>query len=283
MKRSHATGGTLTRRSFLAGAAAMAGGLAACRTSTAIPVATGGAAPVPRKLNLAVIGAGGRGADNIKGLAATGAVNIVALCDCDSRQAGEAFSAVSERRALFRLAPAARRREGHRCRGGVHARPQPRRDFDCRDAARQACLLREAARAQHLGGARDGACRRRAACGDPDGHTGARVRGHAARRGDPASRRHRRRHGASRLDRPARGLVAARSDAPRRHAASARGARLGRVAWPRARHVRTTPPMCRSNGAASGTSAPAPSATWASTTWIPPSGASSSARRRRLS
>jgi predicted dehydrogenase len=92
MKQSHATGRTLTRRSFLAGAAGMAGGLAACRTTTTIPVATGGASPVPRKLNLAVIGAGGRGADNIKGLAATGAVSIVALCDCDIRQASEAFS-----------------------------------------------------------------------------------------------------------------------------------------------------------------------------------------------
>ena len=92
MKRSHATGGTLTRRSFLAGAAAMAGGLAACRTTTAIPVATGGATPVTRKLNVAIIGAGGRGSDNIKGLVATGAVNIVALCDCDIRQAGEALS-----------------------------------------------------------------------------------------------------------------------------------------------------------------------------------------------
>ena len=92
MKRSHATGVPLTRRSFLAGAAAMAGGLAACRATTPIPVATGGKASVRRKLNLAVIGAGGRGADNIRDLAATGAVNIAALCDCDSRQAGEAFN-----------------------------------------------------------------------------------------------------------------------------------------------------------------------------------------------
>lgn len=45
-----------------------------------------------RKLNLAVIGAGGRGADNLRALVATGAVNIVALCDCDARQAHEAFT-----------------------------------------------------------------------------------------------------------------------------------------------------------------------------------------------
>ena len=42
-------------------------------------------------LNLAIIGAGGRGGDNLEALAATGAVNIVAICDCDARQAGDAF------------------------------------------------------------------------------------------------------------------------------------------------------------------------------------------------
>lgn len=92
MKRSHVADGPLTRRSFLAGAAAMAGGLAACGTGAAIPVATGGRAPSRPKLNLAVIGAGGRGADNLSALAATGDINIVALCDCDARQAHDAFT-----------------------------------------------------------------------------------------------------------------------------------------------------------------------------------------------
>jgi len=100
MKRSHATGGTLTRRSFLAGAAAMAGGLAACRTRTAIPVATGGQASLRHKLNLAVIGAGGRGADNLRDLAATGEVNIVALCDCDSRRQARRSPSIRTRRGI---------------------------------------------------------------------------------------------------------------------------------------------------------------------------------------
>src|SRR6185369_17022847 len=41
-------------------------------------------------INLAVVGAGGRGADNIEDLKGTG-VNIVALCDCDQRRAAESF------------------------------------------------------------------------------------------------------------------------------------------------------------------------------------------------
>lgn len=44
------------------------------------------------KLNVAVVGAGGRGTDNINDLLATGAVNIVALADCDARRAADAFA-----------------------------------------------------------------------------------------------------------------------------------------------------------------------------------------------
>src|SRR5205807_6145593 len=39
----------------------------------------------------AVVGAGGRGADDIGDLMVTGAVDIVALCDCDARRAAESF------------------------------------------------------------------------------------------------------------------------------------------------------------------------------------------------
>src|SRR2546425_2053685 len=74
----------VTRRSFLTGAAALAVG------------AVGAAEPRRRispneKVNLAVVGAGGRGADNLNDLSATGAVNVVALCDCDSRRAADSF------------------------------------------------------------------------------------------------------------------------------------------------------------------------------------------------
>jgi predicted dehydrogenase len=55
------------------------------------------AAPGPRrlapneKLNLAFIGAGGRGADNLAGITAAEAVNVVALCDVDETRAADAF------------------------------------------------------------------------------------------------------------------------------------------------------------------------------------------------
>lgn len=70
----------------------MAGGLSACRTGAPMPVAIAGGQPPRGTLNLAIIGAGGRGGNNLEAIAATGAVNIVAICDCDERQAGDAFT-----------------------------------------------------------------------------------------------------------------------------------------------------------------------------------------------
>ena len=45
--------------------------------------------PPPDKLNLAVVGCGGRGFDNLQAVAGE---NIVALCDVDERRAAEAFA-----------------------------------------------------------------------------------------------------------------------------------------------------------------------------------------------
>ncbi len=73
----------ITRRSFLSGAAALAAGAAGAGTSRRIPR--------PDKLNLAVVGAGGRGADNLQDFDKTGAVNVVALCDCDQNRAANSF------------------------------------------------------------------------------------------------------------------------------------------------------------------------------------------------
>ena len=81
MSKIHGDTTGLTRRAFLTSAAAMAGGVA---------VAGRRLAPSDM-LNVAVVGAGGRGADNLSELMATGAVNIVALCDCDARQAADSF------------------------------------------------------------------------------------------------------------------------------------------------------------------------------------------------
>jgi len=77
----------LTRREFVAGSATLA--LAAGRASAdeRQPARRGTA---KEKINVAVVGAGGRGADNINDLA-DAAVNIVALCDCDTQRAAESF------------------------------------------------------------------------------------------------------------------------------------------------------------------------------------------------
>ena len=75
---------SLSRRRFIAGTVAGAALAAAGRSGR-------GADGPGEKLDVAVVGAGGRGADNINDLLATGAVNIVALCDCDDRRASDSF------------------------------------------------------------------------------------------------------------------------------------------------------------------------------------------------
>jgi predicted dehydrogenase len=85
-----------TRRQFLAGSAAAA---TACGLSLAPlasfaeddpPAARSAARRVSAvdKLNVAVIGAGGRGAEDLKGVSTE---NVVALCDCDLPHAAESF------------------------------------------------------------------------------------------------------------------------------------------------------------------------------------------------
>jgi predicted dehydrogenase len=88
--RSLIHGLPLTRRSFLAGAAALAGagGAPRLRAQEAVPAAR--PADVVR---LAAVGVGGRGGDNLREFAAATGARIVALCDCDERQAAESFKA----------------------------------------------------------------------------------------------------------------------------------------------------------------------------------------------
>jgi predicted dehydrogenase len=73
-----------SRRRFLAqlGAAAIGAGAAPADPARVA------LSSVSDKLNLAIIGCGGRGLDNLEGVAGE---NIVALCDVDERQAAEAF------------------------------------------------------------------------------------------------------------------------------------------------------------------------------------------------
>ncbi len=74
----------ITRRSFLAGSTAVIAGSASAKTRHISPA---------DKINLAVVGAGGRGADNLGDFKTTGAVNVVALCDADWNRAADSFKA----------------------------------------------------------------------------------------------------------------------------------------------------------------------------------------------
>jgi predicted dehydrogenase len=81
------SGRTLSRRSFISSAAALTGGLGLGTR------AFGARRPQANDmLDVAVVGVGGQGAANIGNLLFTNAVNIVALCDCDERQAAESFA-----------------------------------------------------------------------------------------------------------------------------------------------------------------------------------------------
>jgi predicted dehydrogenase len=80
----------MSRRGFLAGSAFIA-----AEAATAALRAQDVRAPAPKatgseRLNVAVVGAGGRGADDLHELEPTG-VNIVALCDCDHRRAASSL------------------------------------------------------------------------------------------------------------------------------------------------------------------------------------------------
>jgi len=76
---------TISRREFVSRAGA------AVAVFAIVPrhvLAASGVPPPSEKLNIACIGIGGRGGDNLKGISGE---NIVALCDVDIRRAGKAF------------------------------------------------------------------------------------------------------------------------------------------------------------------------------------------------
>ena len=73
-----------SRRQFLRGAA----GAAAAFTIVPRCVLGAGETPPSEKINIACVGVGGRGGDNVDGV---GRENIVALCDVDMRSTGKAF------------------------------------------------------------------------------------------------------------------------------------------------------------------------------------------------
>ncbi len=90
MRRPNTPTSRISRRSFLTTAAALAG------AASTRDVLAGGRharqqASASDRVALAIVGAGGRGADNIREAAAAGA-EIVALCDCDEQNAAESFA-----------------------------------------------------------------------------------------------------------------------------------------------------------------------------------------------
>lgn len=83
---------SLTRRSFMAGAAALTGVFAAPGAHAQDAQDAPQLQPTVRPsdvVTLAAVGVGGRGLDNLKDVKDTG-VRVVALCDCDARQTAEA-------------------------------------------------------------------------------------------------------------------------------------------------------------------------------------------------
>ena len=240
------------------------------QTSTALGIAaSSGALLKPsrvlganERLNIGVIGVGGRGAGD---LAAVAGENIVALCDVDEGRLNAAAARHSRGQEVLRLSQAART-DGPRRRRGRHARPSSR-------AGRRSGRLR---RGLHV------------YCEKPLTHTVAEARliAQTAAKKKVATQMGTQNHehpgylrlveliqsGAigkvqrgARHHRPAGPLVAAGNRAARR--ASRRFPRISSGICGSARRpsATITRPTCRSSGAAGGTLAAARSATWRST------------------
>ncbi len=94
-----------------------------------------------RKLNIGVVGPGGRGYSNLEGVARE---NVVAICDVDDRRAKQSRDLSPKGGAVPRLPPDAgegKTRRDRRQHGGPHARSRQHHQ----DAARTALLPRKAA------------------------------------------------------------------------------------------------------------------------------------------
>ena len=90
MSESHNSPNSLSRRAFLSGAASTVGALASSSVTAAELLPPRRRYSAADKVRIAVVGAGGRGADNIHDLRDCG-VEFVALCDTDERRAADTF------------------------------------------------------------------------------------------------------------------------------------------------------------------------------------------------
>jgi len=86
MKRSQSSKSILNRRQFLRGAI---NSLAAISVMPAYVAGIAAEAPPSRKVNLAFVGIGGRGATNLESMESE---NVLALCDVDSERAAASFA-----------------------------------------------------------------------------------------------------------------------------------------------------------------------------------------------
>ena len=83
-----------TRRRFLGASAAAAGALGAGRLlAQSVPAESAPKVSANDKMNVAFIGVGGKGTENLSRLSALPGVNVVALCDVDGRTRGKAAEA----------------------------------------------------------------------------------------------------------------------------------------------------------------------------------------------
>src|SRR5205085_7561651 len=74
----------MTRRKFLQSSAAIALAASNVRAGeTTKPAPSTAASTQPRRLNIAIIGAGGRGFDHVREINALESANVIALCDVD--------------------------------------------------------------------------------------------------------------------------------------------------------------------------------------------------------
>ena len=126
------------RRKFLGCAATGAAGLTILRNSASV-----WGAPANTKLNIAMIGVGGRGRELLGGFVQAG--NVVAMCDVNDQRAAKAYESVPAAKKFhdFRRDVRQDGQANRRGRGG-HARPHPRRGLGRRHPRRQARLHREA-------------------------------------------------------------------------------------------------------------------------------------------
>src|SRR5438552_125280 len=78
----------ITRRTFLAASTVLIAGCAQTQRQRIVPRRIS----ANEKVNLGVVGCGGRGGDNLAEMGTANLpINVAALCDCDQRRAAETF------------------------------------------------------------------------------------------------------------------------------------------------------------------------------------------------